>query len=186
MTKVFWKVLKEGRISLTLAAIVEIFAGSILEMYVESLIALPILLAIIPPLNDMAGDIGTIIVARLNTSFYLGTVEPKILKNAGIRMNYVALSIVSLITLIYIGAIISSIYAISSMELSIVLSAIKVTLVAGLMAISITLFLGIVLSVISFRKGHDPNIMIMPMITVIGDFLSISSVMLVCKLFGII
>lgn len=186
MTSVFWKVLKEGRISLTLAAIVEVFAGTLLESHVEGLIALPILLTLIPPLNDMAGDLGTIIVARLNTSFYLGTVEPRILRNKGMRLNYTALIVVSLIACMYIGMVVSSIHATLSPDLSIILTVLKITLIAGAIATSITLLLGMLLSVLSFRMGHDPNIMVMPMITVIGDFLSIASVIFVCKILGLI
>ncbi len=185
MRIVFWKVLKEGRISLTLAAIVEIFAGTILEIHLESLIALPILLAIIPPLNDMVGDLGTIIVARLNTSFYLGTVDPRILKNKGMRVNYTALSLVSVIVCLYISIVMLSIYAFPYVNLSIIATVFQVVLIAGIIAVSITLFLGMLLSTISFRRGHDPNVMVMPIITVIGDFLGIMSIVLVAKMLSL-
>ncbi|MEM2910576.1 MAG: magnesium transporter [Nitrososphaerota archaeon] len=186
MTRVFWKVLKESRVPLTLAAAVGVLSGALLEMRLEALISLPVLLAIVPPLNDMAGDLGTIIVARLTTAFYLGSIEPKLRRNKGLRMNLFSLMLVSTITVLYISFILTPIYSITLNTGSMLLKVLIIVIIAGMMGVLFTLLSGILLSVLSFRKGYDPDIMVMPMITLIGDFLSIASVLLVAKMLGLV
>lgn len=188
MTRVFWKVLKEGRVSLTLAAVVEILSGALLQSRLEALISLPILLAIVPPLNDMAGDLGTIIVARLTTAFYLGSIEPRLRENKGLRMNLSSLMVVCVLTVLYISMLstLSSTLHLGVFDAGILFRIISIIMLAGMTGVFFTLVCGTLLSVASFKKGYDPDTMVMPVITVIGDFLSIGSVLLISRMFGLV
>ncbi|MCS7136339.1 MAG: magnesium transporter [Nitrososphaerota archaeon] len=186
MTKVFWKILKESQIPLTLATVVGVLSGALLEMRLETLVSLPILLAIVPPLNDMAGDLGTIIVARLTTAFYLGSIEPKLRKNKGLRTNLFSLMLVSAIIIIYISFVISPIYSVTLDAGSMMFTVLVIVVLAGMMGVFFTLLSGIILSILSFKKGYNPDIVVMPMITLIGDFLSIASIIFVARMFGLV
>jgi mgtE-like transporter len=186
MTKIFWKLLKESQIPLTLAAAFGVLSGALLEMRLETLISLPILLAIVPPLNDMAGDLGTIIVARLTTAFYLGSVEPRLRRNKGLHMNLFSLMLVSAIVVLYIGLILSPVYSATLNTGGMLLTVFAMVVLAGMMGVFFTLLSGIFLSVLSFKKGYNPDTVVMPIITLIGDFLSIVSILFVAKIFGLI
>lgn len=186
MNKVFWKVVKDSQIPLTLAALIGVLSGALLEARLEALIYLPVLLAIVPPLNDMAGDLGTIIVARLTTAFYLGSVEPKLRRNRGLRTNLLSLMLVSTITVLYISFVLSPVYSVTLNMNRVIFTVLIVVMLAGIMGAFFTLLFGILLSVLSFRKGHNPNIVVMPVITLIGDFLSIVSILFVARMFGLI
>ncbi|MEM1666248.1 MAG: magnesium transporter [Nitrososphaerota archaeon] len=186
MSKVFWNILKESQIPLTLAAAVGVLSGALLEARLEALISLPILLAIIPPLNDMAGDLGTIIVARLTTAFYLGSIEPKLRKNRGLRTNLLSLMLVSTIVILYIGFVLSPIYSVTLDMNGMLFTVLIIVMLAGMMSVFFTLLFGIFLSVLSFKKGYNPDTVVMPMITLIGDFLSIASILFIAKMFGLV
>lgn len=186
MSKIFWKIVKESQIPLTLAAVVGVLSGALLEARLEALISLPVLLAIVPPLNDMAGDLGTIIVARLTTAFYLGSIEPKLRKNKGLRTNLLSLMVVSIIAVLYISLILSPVYSITLNTSRILFTVLLVVILAGIMGVFFTLLSGIFLSVLSFRKGYNPDTVVMPVITLIGDLLSIVSILFVARIFGLI
>jgi len=66
------------------------------------------------------------------------------------------------------------------------LTVFAIVVLAGMMGVFFTLLSGIFLSVLSFKKGYNPDTVVMPIITLIGDFFSIVSILFVAKVFGLV
>jgi len=68
-----WKVIvKHGLPLLFVAVIIEIFAGQILQGKQELLVTLPIFLISVPVVNSVAGNIGSVLGARLASGLHVG------------------------------------------------------------------------------------------------------------------
>ena len=64
------KIFRENLISILVAVFISSIGGSFLEHEKSNLLAIPILIIIVPALNDMVGDFGCIIASRFSTMFY--------------------------------------------------------------------------------------------------------------------
>lgn len=184
--KVFWKVLKEGRIALTAAIFIEFLAGGILGGQVERLTAIPILLMLIPPLNGFAGGLGTILVARLSTALHLGRMEPKLRGNRGLLEDVAGIVAVGLIISLYLGFIIPPLYGAFGISPPPAPSIVALIIFSALLAALLVVSVGLILSFLSFRRGFDPDNTTIPLVTAVGDVSGVVSLFLVSKLIGLL
>ena len=79
--KYFMKIFKESLIIVILSSLMGILSGTLLSTNEEILYILPIILLILPALNSLIGDISTVLISRLTTHLYIGTIPPKIQKS---------------------------------------------------------------------------------------------------------
>jgi hypothetical protein len=54
-----------------------LFSGTLLSNNEEILYTFPIILLVLPSLNSLIGDISTVLISRLTSHLYLGTLSPK-------------------------------------------------------------------------------------------------------------
>jgi len=104
--KYYVKIFKESVIIVILSSIMGLISGTLLSSNEEILLALPITLLIIPALNSLIGDISTVLVSRLTTHLYIGTLPPKIQITDRLREDFYGLLItllLSMASLIFLG-----------------------------------------------------------------------------------
>jgi cation transporter-like permease len=54
-----------------------LFSGTLLSNNERILYSFPIILLVLPSLNSLIGDISTVLISRLTSHLYLGTLSPK-------------------------------------------------------------------------------------------------------------
>ena len=91
--KYFMKIFKESIIVVILSSIFGLISGTLLSSNEEILYTIPILLLILPALNSLIGDISTVLVSRLTTHLYIGTILPKIQKSKRLKDDFYGLLI---------------------------------------------------------------------------------------------
>jgi len=133
-----------------------LFSGTLLSNNERVLYSFPIILLVLPSLNSLIGDISTVLVSRLTSHLYLGTLTPKIQLSHRLKQDFYGLLITILLSLV---ALISLGYLLASVT--------GIEIVNRLMFIF--LFIG---SIFIFRKGKDPNNFLIPMVTSLADFLT--------------
>ena len=172
MMKDFKEMLSAELISITGGLI----AGTILAFETNRLELIPGILILLPGFLEMRGNISGSLSARLASGLFLGALKPKIGKDRILLGNVVA-SIVLVILLslilgfvVYLGSY--YFFGISSMKI------ILVALVAGILSNFIEVPVAIVTTFWLFRHGHDPNNIMGPYITTVGDIVSIFSLLI--------
>ncbi len=158
--------IKEGFPAITAAILLGTLGGAVLNSRFEALITLPPLLALVPPMSDMAGDFGLVVGARLTTALKLGYIRPRVLHRSKVlRKNVGAVLISGCFAAAYVGLVsllasyIGGVLSVDAWML------IQLAFLSGLLLIIIVVASGIVMSVLSFKYGLDLS----PLITSIGD-----------------
>lgn len=152
-----------------------IAAGFILASALDKIMLVPGLLILLPGFLEMRGAISGTMSARLSSALFLKVTKPKISGNKFLRENVIASFILSFIVSLLLG-IIS--YAFSYYFFGITsLKIIYVAVAAGVLSNLILIPLTVLFNFWLFRRGHDPNNIMGPYITTIGDIVSVLSIL---------
>lgn len=178
------RILTESFPILTVVTIVELLAGILLELRSETLMAIPILLVFIPPLNNLGGSFGGILSSRISTALSLGDIEPKFARNENLEANIIGIVIVGLISSIYLGLAVYIVGYLAGIQSFPVITSILFGVLSGLMLTTPIIGVSVAAAFISWNLGLDPDNVSTPIITAIADVLGISCVMIIMKLFG--
>jgi len=174
----------QGLSILILCAVIEIAAGNLLEGMKERLtVTLPALIFVIPPLLDLRGNVNGALASRLGTALHTGVIEPKLSMSAELRVNVMSSLILSLLASATIGALSIGIGALMGKSVH-VFALMTIAVVAGVVSGIILAAVTVVVSIVSYVRGWDPDNVTAPLMATIGDFLTMVSVFLVAILVG--
>ncbi len=174
---------------LTILIALEIAGGQILSQNEDKLLALPILLVMIPVINGVGGNIGSILGARLSSGLHVGSIE---LKRRGkeLRQNVlstVLLGIISYTFLTIFILIVSPLMGINieSNGANILLKAGYIMLGTGLLLTAIVIVISVFVARFSFENGFDPDNTVIPVVTTLCDVLGIVCLIIMIGVVGI-
>ncbi len=165
--------------------IISLVAGYMLNSSIQKISELPIILMMIPPINGLGGNIGSILGARLSSALHLGTLEPRLRGQRVLRRNMVASAMVSFIIFSFIGVIFFTIAYVSGIPLVRSLSLSFAFFTAGIALTVAVVLATIILAFISFRGGLDPDNVVIPIITSVGDVLGVTCLLVAIIIFGV-
>lgn len=149
-----------------------LISGTLLSSNQELLSTIPIMLLIIPALNSLIGDMSTVLVSRLTTHLYIGTLPPKIQKSDRLKEDFYGLIITllsSLGALLIIGYLVGVLIDIRIVNPLVMIFIIILTILLIFFIMFVTLFFG---AIFLFKRGKDPNNFLIPFITSLADFLT--------------
>jgi len=181
--KYFVKIFKESIIIVVISSVMGLISGSLLSSNEELLYTIPILLLILPALNSLIGDISTVLVSRLTTHLYIGTLSPKIQKSERLKEDFYGLFItllLSLVSLISLGYVIGGISGIEIVNPFLMILIISITVLLIFLIMFILLFTS---AIYLFKRGNDPNNFLIPFVTSLADFLTPSFLILFIIIF---
>lgn len=165
-------IIKESIRILILASILSSIGGIGLQSIEAKLMVILPLLVMLPALNDMIGDFGTIVSSRFATMLYLGRVERKDWWRSPIlhRLFHIIIG-VAVIAAIYVATIatwvaLSRGFAVSALVFA---KVVQLTLVTTLALVGVIFFLAIVGGLYIFSRREDPNNFLIPMTTSVAD-----------------
>jgi len=181
--KYFKKILKESIIIIIITTLFGIFSGSVLSANEKILYTFPIILLILPSFNDLIGDISTILVNRLTTALYLGTIPAKIQKSEKLREDLLGLFFTILICLSFLIVIGYIIGYISNIQIINPFIIIFIIILTAIVNFSIMFTILLISSIFLFKRGKDPNNFLIPFITTLADFLTPSFLILFILIF---
>ncbi|MHA2288736.1 MAG: magnesium transporter [Promethearchaeota archaeon] len=179
----FKKVFKESIIIVLISSITGLFSGTLLSSSERILASFPIILLVLPSLNSLIGDISTVLVSRLTSHLYIGTLSPKIQLSERLKQDFYGLLItilLSLAALISLGYLLGSVTGIEIVNPLIIISILITTILILFGFMFVFLFIG---SIFIFRRGKDPNNFLIPMVTSLADFLTPLFIIVFIQLF---
>jgi len=153
-------------------------AGAILEASLGG-IAGTLVVAMVPPLNGIGGNLGSILGARLASALHLGTVEPKLRGQKALRGNLAAMVLLGFAMFILMGAIyFASAYALGLGMISSLKHAF-VFILAGTLLLPLIALATTASAFISFKKGVDPDNIVIPIVTSVVDLSAVACLLII-------
>jgi mgtE-like transporter len=179
------KIVKHGLPLLTITILIEIFAGQILQGNQESLLLFPIFLISIPVINSISGNIGSVLGARLASGLHVGYISLS-LKDKEMHDNLLISILIGLITYFILAIVIYYIALFGNIIEDIALiEFVAIIILTGFLLISVVSFVSVITAFISFKRGLDPDDMVAPVVTTIGDIMGILFLFIIIGFFGV-
>ncbi len=178
---IFIEYRKDGRVTiikqsipiLIICSLIGMVSGVSMQHRIETLSLYPSILMMIPVFLEEGGNIGNIFSSRLSTKLHLGAIEPKLGAIFDIR-DEIALSAklwVSIFPLVGFATFwISKVIGLSTPSLT------KMVLISTLGGFILSLLIVVVtflFSILSYRKGLDPDNVSIPILTSVADAVGI-------------
>jgi len=184
--KINKKDVKESLPILILCSLISLCAGLILSHRIEELIIVPGILTIVPAFLVDGGAISSIIAARLSSMLHLGILQPKFIPPKEILKGFLVMHLIGFVVFTSVGIVGQLANHVLSIPTIPTLYMLASTIVAGQIVIGISNFLTYYISIISFKKGVDPDNITIPILTSLMDVIGSFSLILTLKIFNII
>lgn len=173
------RIVRESAPLLAVLVLVQMATGQFLHAESQALYRLPVLLVLIPVVNGVGGNVGSVLGARLASALHMGFVKPsfvgkELYRNVGSALAVAAITyfILSLaIVLLDAGDIVRT--GVSPVDVLIIL------LGSGMILTTLLTILTVITAVLSFRYGWDPDNTVIPVVTTVGDLLGVVSLLVV-------
>jgi mgtE-like transporter len=179
------KIVKHGLPLLSITILIEIFAGQILHGKQESLLLFPVFLISIPVINSISGNIGSVLGARLASGLHVGYISLS-LKDKEMHDNLLVSILIGLITYLILAIVIYYIALFGKIIEDIALiEFVAIIILTGFLLISVVSFVSVITAFISFKRGLDPDDMVAPVVTTVGDIMGIVFLFTIIGLFGV-
>ena len=179
------KIVKHGLPLLFIAVIVEIFAGQVLQGNQNLLISFPIFLISIPVVNSVAGNIGSVLGARLASGLHVGYITNS-LKDKEMHQNLFVSLLIGFFTYFILAIVIYLVALFSDTVRDISLIEFVLILVfTGFLLICVVAVVSVLTAFISFKRGLDPDDMVAPVVTTVGDVMGIVFLFVILGIFGV-
>ncbi len=177
-------IVERGFPILAITSLIGIAAGQALNIGMDSLISMPIVLILIPALIKVGGDTGSMLGARLSTSFHMG-LGSQIHRNPVVRNSVLAALIVGLTASLFLSIVVW----ITGKALGIGIAyktLLALCMIAGSFELVVVFIATIAIAFASHRFGVDPDDTVIPLIATLGDFVGVSGIFFTMYLLGII
>ena len=178
--------MRETLLVLILSALGSIVVGTLLGTAETVFQSLPGLLVLVPPLMSIRGAIGGAFSARLSTALHLGTIKPVLRKNTPtFKKNFIATMFLTAIVPIWIGSLaylVCGIFNVGGGDYISLLGFILIAELSGLISGILQALVTVLVSVIAYRRGLDPDVVVSPILYTTGDIIGVISLVLISQL----
>ncbi|MHA1229609.1 MAG: magnesium transporter [Candidatus Helarchaeota archaeon] len=165
--------IRSSIVVLVLATIIEIIVGSLLgEIFYHSYF--PGILILIPPMMELRGNISSAFAAKLSTALHLGIVKPQLRHNTKkYKDDFYATIIIIIIMPIILGSFVWIFCIIFNIPNIGLIFFILIALLTSILAGSVMTIITILISILTFKYGLNPDAIVVPILGFLGDILTI-------------
>ena len=180
------RIARESLPVLAYASVVDILAGAVLEVQVESLLSNAALLVVVPPFIANCGSLGGILSARLGSDLHLGLISPRRLpeKRAGLEGSLTVLF--SVAAFAGVGLIAHLAAALTGLDSPGPGTMVGITLLGGLLAFLLMFAVAYYAATATYRFGLDPDNHGIPIVTATMDFCGVLCLVAAMAMFGVL
>ncbi|QSZ66075.1 magnesium transporter MgtE [Methanofollis aquaemaris] len=161
-----------GFLALLVSTAIAVVAGSYLSSIRETLALLPGLLVLVPPTINMRGSISGVLASRLSSSMHLGEFAPDC-RGGVLAENLHASFILTVATAIALGFIAKLAAWAFGIEVIPAGDLVLISVIAGILSGLIVMGFTVLVSVLSYRRGVDMDMIAAPAVTTLGDLVTI-------------
>lgn len=174
---------REGVPAIAASAVAGLLAGVVLGGMRRELRAVPGLLVLVPALLATRGNVYGSFGARLATGLHQGFVEPT-LRDLDPRARAAAAAAVidGLLTNAFAAVVAVAVLRGLSREASSLPALLAVSLLAGLLAGALLSATVLVVAIVGFRRGYNPDTIVGPVVTTAGDVFGVALLLLAVRI----
>jgi len=170
-----------------LTPILDILAGTLLRARQEQLVAVPVLLALIPPFVSQAGALGGIFTSRTASKLQIGVMTARGLPEIPALVDASIVSALSIAVFAMVGVVAYALgVATGLVGMPSFPALVGGTVLAGLIVTPVTLVAGYYLAIGTFRFGLDPDDQSVPIITSVMDLAGVAVLLFVMTSLGVL
>jgi mgtE-like transporter len=185
--RVIRRIVVEMTAVILLTPILDILAGTLLRARQEELVAVPVLLALIPPFVSQAGALGGIFTSRTASKLQIGVITARGLPEFPALVDASIVSALSIAVFAMVGVVAYVLgVATGLVGMPSFTTLVAGTFLAGLIVTPITLVAGYYLAIGTFRFGLDPDDQSVPIITSLMDLAGVAVVLFVMTSLGVL
>lgn len=177
--------MRQGFVAVCIASLTSLLAGLALAGMGDRIHAVEGLFVLIPVSIGMRGNIFGGLAARLGTSIHSGLFEVTRDREGMLSQNIYAATLLTVGTSVAMGLLARAIAGLLNIDTVSVWDLIVVALVGGLLSSAVVLIATIYLSITSFRRNWDLDSVGAPLITAIGDVVTLPCLFAASFLVGI-
>ncbi len=153
-----------------------LLAGLLLALYADKLLLLPGMLILLPGFLEMRGNISGTLASRLSSGLFLKVIKPNKRNTKLVRGNIFASFALAIFVSLLLGVIA---FAFNYFVFhTIYVKLILIPLIAGAIANTVEVAIVLFATFYLFKKGHDPNNIMGPVITTTGDITSVAALLI--------
>ncbi len=167
---------------LTLTAAISIFSGFFLNNNEDVLKFLPGLLIIIPSFIAINGNIASVMTSRLSSALHMGLIKPNFRRTQLLMRNFYSMIFISLVAFPFLGIIAGGVNIMFGGGAEYFMVFPIITFASGMTTALILIFVSMISSYLTYRKGLDPDNIVIPILTTIGDLVGISVLLIITGL----
>ncbi len=172
------RIIKESIPMLIVCGILGIIAGSTLDTQLDSLIAIPAILVVIPPFLGANNALGGILSARLSSMLHIGTLDPEPYPPRVVFMNFTVIYIFALVLFSLVGV---SAGIIAGMGHAWMPRLVFISLFGGILCTTFLNFASYYIAILAFKFGLNPDNHTIPLITSLTDVVGV-----ICLIFAML
>ena len=185
--RVIRRIVVEMTAVILLTPILDILAGTLLRARQEQLVAVPVLLALIPPFVSQAGALGGIFTSRTASKLQIGVMTARGLPEIPALVDASIVSALSIAVFAMVGVVAYALgVATGLVGMPSFPALVGGTVLAGLIVTPITLVAGYYLAIGTFRFGLDPDDQSVPIITSVMDLAGVAVLLFVMTSLGVL
>lgn len=179
------RIVRESFPVLVLAGAVDVVAGLTIEKRLESFLAYPALLVLIPPFLEDSGALGGILSSRLSSKLHLGVIDPDAVPQRAARHDFllIAAFAVPVFTLVALSADLAA--YLTGLASPGVLRMVAVALLGGVISTAAVVLIAYYGAIAAYRLGLDPDNHGIPLVTSSMDLLGAFALVLAIVIVGV-
>lgn len=181
----FRKIVSESYRVLLISVVIGLSAGYLLDFYSGRGQITALTLAMVPPVNGIGGNIGSILGARLSSALHLGILTPELKGQGPLKSNLIAsISLGSIVfalvgCLFFFSSLLTGYSAAESLRVSMIFFG------AGMLLTGIVALTSLMSAFLSYRYGVDPDNVVIPVVTTVVDVVGIISLLIMVHIIGV-
>ena len=172
------RTLRQGLVALILSTAASFVAGLTLGSITHTLDLLPGLLVLIPASVGMRGTIFGAMGARLGTGIHAGIFEPTLKRGSLLGRNVEVGLLSTFLSSFYLAGMAKLVAAAFGERTISFWDLVTISMVGGVIASVVILFVTVAIAIMSFRRGWDLDAVSTPMVTAIGDMVTLPALFL--------
>jgi mgtE-like transporter len=145
-----------------------------------------VLLTLIPPFVSQAGALGGIFASRISSKLQIGVITPSGFPETPALVDASVVFTLGVVVFALIGGIAVGLADLTGHAPALAGRIVLGTIVAGLLAMPITIATGYYLAIASYRFGLDPDNQTVPIITSVMDLAGVACVLFVMTVSGVL
>lgn len=170
---------------LFICIILDIIAGVTIDEQLESLVALPALLVLIPPFLEDANALGGILTSRFSSLLHMGILEPRVLPGKVAMENFAIIYLFSLWVFTLVGVSSYAVALLLGLGTPPLWETILLSLTAGLVTVTALNLISYYVSMATYRLQLDPDDHSIPLTSSAIDSVGAIALMVFIIVFGL-